>query len=358
MEKSELIASVGLQFRPMRVLERHQPLVQVPSWDKPLQYLQRWLRRGSLTKAAVISSSLVVVTLVVLLRLAAWLLPSKIHLNLPASFASFVLLSLLALAFTFPVMWSVRIFYRDDIAELERRVAQRTAELQAANRELEAFSYSVSHDLRAPLRHIDAFSSILAGTLGPDVSPDVQRNLDRIRDSAKHMGNLIDDLLKMAQIGRQEVIRGTLDTTKLVQTLIRDLEIETRGRDVRWQVGDLPRLDCDPGLMKLVFVNLLSNAVKYSRRVEHAVIEVGHRRVQGASVIFVRDNGAGFDQKYAHKLFGVFQRLHRPEEFEGTGVGLATVQRIIGKHGGTIWAEGEVDRGATFSFTLDTAERL
>ncbi len=238
--------------------------------------------------------------------------------------------------------------------ELERRVEARTAQLAAANKELEAFSYSVSHDLRAPLRHIDGFSTILAKKLGA-VPPDIEQYLGRIREGAKHMGHLIDDLLHMAQIGRKEVIRRPVDAQALAQAVIRDLQPECEGRQIQWEVGDLPTLECDQGLMKLVFTNLLSNAVKYTRRADQAVIEVGQARQDGVPVIFVRDNGAGFDQQYAHRLFGVFQRLHRAEEFEGTGVGLATVQRIIQKHGGRIWAEGKLNEGATFRFTLDSA---
>jgi light-regulated signal transduction histidine kinase (bacteriophytochrome) len=310
------------------------------------------VRRGSLVRAAAISSFVVVAGLVALVQTAAWLLPSKVHLTLPPFFLTVILLSILAFFFTFPVMWTVRLFYRDDIAELERRVAERTAQLRAANRELEAFSYSVSHDLRAPLRHIDGFSKILSGDLGPDVSPEIKLSLDRIADAAKQMGGLIDDLLNMAQIGRQDVVRKNVDLGALLQSVIANLQMECQGRQIRWEVGQLPKLACDEGLTKLVFTNLLSNAVKYTRRVEIAVIEVGQTAQRGVIEFFVRDNGAGFDQKYANKLFGVFQRLHRADEFEGTGVGLATVHRIIEKHGGRISAEGKVNAGATFRFTL------
>jgi signal transduction histidine kinase len=203
------------------------------------------LRRGSLVKAAAISSFVVVAGLVALVKTAAWLLPSKIHLTLPPFFITFILLSILAFFFTFPVMWTVRMFYRDDIAELEHRVAERTAQLRAANRELEAFSYSVSHDLRAPLRHIDGFSKILAGSLGSDETTEVKLSLDKIGEAAKQMGALIDDLLKMAQIGRQEVVRKTVDVRALLQAVIDDLQMEYQGRQVRWLVGELPKLACD-----------------------------------------------------------------------------------------------------------------
>jgi len=241
--------------------------------------------------------------------------------------------------------------------ELEHRVAERTAELAAVNKELEAFSYSVSHDLRAPLRHIDGFSLILAQKYGPALDAPAQQYLKRIRDGARHMGQLVDDLLGMAQIGRQEVVRKSVDLHALVKDAVRDLQSEWDGRRIEWKIGALPVLSCDPNLMKIAIVNLLSNAVKYTRKCEDAVIEADHFQQAGQTVIFIRDNGAGFEQEYAHKLFGVFQRLHRSEDFEGTGVGLATVQRIIQKHGGRIWAEGKVDEGAVFFFTLGAHDR-
>lgn len=239
---------------------------------------------------------------------------------------------------------------------LELQVQERTAQLNAANAELEAFSYSVSHDLRAPLRHISAFSQILSEEYGAKMEPDAQRHLSRILNGVKNMGQLIDDLLKMAQIGRKELARVVTDLNSLVQDVLGELQPELEGRQIDWRIGNLPSVECDPGLMKQVFTNLLSNAVKYTRRREIAVVEVGQLQQEGAAaVIFVRDNGAGFDEKYAGKLFGVFQRLHRAEDFEGTGVGLSTVQRIVKKHGGEIWAKGEVDRGATFFFALSAA---
>jgi signal transduction histidine kinase len=240
--------------------------------------------------------------------------------------------------------------------DLEHRVEERTAQLAAANKELEAFSYSVSHDLRAPLRHIDGFSSVLSQKYGPTLDPTAQQYLGRIREGAKHMGNLIDDLLNMARIGRQAAIMKPTDTRPLVYNVIDALKPEYEGRHIDWRIKPLPTVECDPGLMKIVFANLLSNAVKYTRRKETATIEVGEFIEGGAHVIYVRDNGAGFEQTYADKLFGVFQRLHRAEDFEGTGVGLATVRRIIDKHGGRIWAQGKVDDGATFFFTLKSAE--
>ncbi len=236
--------------------------------------------------------------------------------------------------------------------ELERRVEERTGLLHAANKELEAFSYSVSHDLRAPLRHISGFSKILAEENRDQLNADGRHYLARIEEGARNMGRLVDDLLSMGRISRQEVVRRPADLNLLWQEAWERLQPEFEGRKIEWRIGALPAAECDPGLIKLVFTNLLSNAVKYTRRRECAVIEAGQITVDGEDVIFVRDNGAGFDQKYAHKLFGVFQRLHREEDFEGAGVGLATVQRIIHKHGGRIWAEGKVECGAAFFFTL------
>ncbi len=237
-------------------------------------------------------------------------------------------------------------------AELEQQVEQRTAQLTAANQELAAFSYSVSHDLRAPLRHIAGFSAILMEDYGAQLVPAAQSYLTRIQDATENMGELIDDLLNLAQIGRQDMRRDSTDLNALVEGTIKDLEKEQAGRQIDWRVKSLPTLDCDAGLIKVVFANLLSNAVKYTRGREPAVIEVGTKSRDGVSTIYVRDNGVGFDPKYADKLFGVFQRLHRKEEFEGTGIGLATVQRIVRRHGGTIWAEAESGKGAVFYFTM------
>jgi len=236
--------------------------------------------------------------------------------------------------------------------ELEQRVAQRTAELDATNKELEAFTYSVAHDLRAPLRHIQGFSDLMMESFASQLEPEAKKYLQRIGEGTQQMGRLIEDLLSLAQVGRQEPRLQVTGLSSIVQEVLRDLKNETQDRDIRWQVGDLPFVDCDPGLMKQVFYNLLSNAAKYTRPRNPAVIDIGQVSVEGQVVNFVRDNGVGFNMKYAHKLFGVFQRLHRKEDFEGTGVGLATVQRIIHKHGGRIWAEAEIDKGATFFFSL------
>jgi signal transduction histidine kinase len=236
--------------------------------------------------------------------------------------------------------------------ELEQRVLERTAELVEINRELEAFTYSVSHDLRAPLRQIDGFARILTEEARAELDQASQHYLEQIRGGARHMGRLVDDLLHLSRVARQELEVRPTDLNLLVDAALEELRPELEGRDIEWRRGGLPTLECDPGLMRLVFVNLLSNAVKFTRSREATAIELGHTWVEGRLTVFVRDNGVGFNMKYADKLFGVFQRLHRQEEFEGTGVGLATVQRIVHRHGGQVWAEAEVGRGATFYFTL------
>jgi len=237
--------------------------------------------------------------------------------------------------------------------QLEQRVRERTAELEASNKELEAFTYSVSHDLRAPLRHVDGFSKLLVDRHGAELSPDAQEDIATIRDSVLHMGMLIDDLLNLARLGRKQMSMQATGLNSLVDEARADLMRENPDRTIEWKVETLPFVECDPALVKQVFANLLSNAVKFTRPRKPAVIEVGTTQQEGCAVIFVRDNGVGFNMKYATKLFGVFQRLHRSEDFEGTGVGLATVQRIIHKHGGRVWAEAALNQGATFYFTLN-----
>ena len=239
---------------------------------------------------------------------------------------------------------------------LEQRVAQRTAELEASNKELEAFTYSVSHDLRAPLRHIDGFARMLTEEDNAGLSDEAKRYISRISEGTKKMGHLVDDLLNLARLGRREMSPQVTALSSIVEEAVGELKKETPERSIEWKLGPLPFVECDPGLMKQVFVNLLSNAVKYTRPRSQARIEVGAFTQEGQPVIFVRDNGVGFSMKYADKLFGVFQRLHRPEDFEGTGIGLATVQRILHRHGGSAWAEAELDRGATFYFTLGKQE--
>jgi PAS domain S-box-containing protein len=240
--------------------------------------------------------------------------------------------------------------------ELEMKVQQRTAQLEAANHELEAFTYSVSHDLRAPLRHISSFSSILREDFGTAMDAEARRLLERIENGARRMTLLVDGLLSLARFGRQALNISLTELNAIVDGVVSVLQTEYTGRDVEWRIAPLPALECDPILIQQVFQNLLANALKYSSRRDKAVIEIDSIQQTGnPPVIFVRDNGAGFSMQHAEKLFGVFQRMHSDAEFEGTGVGLATVNRIIQRHGGRIWAEAEVDRGATFYFTV--AER-
>lgn len=237
-------------------------------------------------------------------------------------------------------------------AELEERVAQRTNQLEAANKELEAFSYSVSHDLRAPLRAVDGFSEAVLADCAALLPEKGQRHLQRIRAGAQKMGALIDDLLTFSRLSRQPIAKRPVDMTRLVRDSIDELATQTEGRQVELRCDGLPDCDGDPALLKQIWVNLLSNALKYSRKRDLAKIEIGSRQVDDEQVYFVRDNGTGFDMRYADKLFGVFQRLHRAEDYEGTGVGLAIVQRIIHRHGGRIWVEAELNRGACFHFTV------
>jgi PAS domain S-box-containing protein len=239
---------------------------------------------------------------------------------------------------------------------LEARVIERTAELKAANRELEAFTYSVSHDLRAPLRHISGFTRIMVEKFGPSMPAEARQHLQLIEQGASRMGELVDELLKLARLGRQSLAMKVTGLNALVEDVVALLAPETEGRQVKWKIDELPFVECDPILMRQVFQNLISNALKYSRPRSPAVIEIGQTKKEGKNVIFVKDNGVGFEMKYADKLFGVFQRLHLAEEFEGTGIGLATVERIIQKHGGRVWVEAELDHGATFYFTLGSRE--
>jgi PAS domain S-box-containing protein len=231
-------------------------------------------------------------------------------------------------------------------------LAHSNTELTALNKELEAFSYSVSHDLRAPLRSIDGFSRILVDEYGPRLDPPALHYLQRVLHTTRHMGRLVDDLLNLSRLGRKELARRPTELHSLVRSVLEDLAQDAAGREIEWRIASLPCLVCDPALMKIVFFNLLANAIKFTRPRNQAVIEVSAQETDGHWVIFVRDNGVGFNPKYADKLFGIFQRLHREDEFEGTGIGLATVQRIIHRHGGRIWAESQPDQGATFYFFL------
>ncbi len=236
--------------------------------------------------------------------------------------------------------------------ELEERVVMRTAELAAANEELEAFSYSVSHDLRAPLRAVIGLSQAVLDDFGPGLPERGRGYLQLIRDEGRKMGRLIDDLLIFSQLSRAPLRRKAVDMGRLVHGAWAELRGAQDGRVVDVRIGELPECNGDVALLKQVWLNLLSNALKYTRRRAAAVVEVGCEvRAEGA-VFFVRDNGVGFDMRYVEKLFGVFQRLHSEEDYEGTGVGLAIVQRIVHRHGGRVWAEAAADRGATFFFTL------
>jgi PAS domain S-box-containing protein len=235
---------------------------------------------------------------------------------------------------------------------LEQRVVERTTELEAANKELEAFSYSVSHDLRAPLRAVDGFSQAVLEDYGAQLPEEGRRDLQTIREGAQRMGVLIDDLLRFSRLSRSPLNKQVVNVGKLVGNVLESLNSQRDGRQVDIRVGDLPACEGDGALLNQVWVNLISNALKYTRRRELAVIEIGCKLENDENVYFVRDNGAGFDMRYVNKLFGVFQRLHRADQFEGTGVGLAIVQRIVHRHGGRIWAEAALNQGATFYFTL------
>jgi light-regulated signal transduction histidine kinase (bacteriophytochrome) len=242
--------------------------------------------------------------------------------------------------------------------ELEQRVIDRTIQLETANKELAAFSYSVSHDLRAPLRAINGFAEIVLADFGATLPEEGQRLLKRIRNRALGMGHLIDDLLAFSSLGRQPLSRRYVNMRELAATVVKELTSHVEGREIEVHLGELPNSYCDAVLMQQVWVNLLSNAIKYSRERNPAIIEIGYKTENGEGIYFVRDNGAGFDMQFAHKLFRVFQRLHLADEFEGTGVGLAIVQRVIERHGGRVWAYGEEDRGATFNFTLPSPQAI
>ena len=237
-------------------------------------------------------------------------------------------------------------------AELEQRVVERTAQLEAANRELESFCYSVSHDLRAPLRHIDGYIDLLISRCRDGLSEKGLHYVDTIAASARQMGTLIDDLLQFSRTGRAEMRQDSMDMNKAVNEALAQLQNSSSGRTIEWIIADLPSIRGDYALIRLVWTNLLANAVKYTGTREIARIEVTVQKEKGEIIFIVADNGVGFDMQYVGKLFGVFQRLHPVEEFEGTGIGLATVQRIISRHGGRVWAEAELNKGARFYFSL------
>jgi signal transduction histidine kinase len=237
--------------------------------------------------------------------------------------------------------------------EMEQIVARRTSQLEAANKELEAFSYSVSHDLRAPLRHVDGFAALLAKHAAPVLDDKGRSLLATISSAAKQMGRLIDDLLAFARAGRAELRLVPVDQDTMVAGIVKEGAFERDGRRIEWRIAPLPRVDADAAMLRQVWANLIQNAVKYSGMAASSVIEIGSRRGErGETILYIKDNGVGFDMKYVDKLFGVFQRLHAASDFEGTGIGLANVRRIIARHGGRTWAEGEIGKGATFSFSV------
>ena len=240
----------------------------------------------------------------------------------------------------------------EEIERLNQELARQAGELAATNKELEAFAYSVSHDLRAPLRHMGGYTELLQKRVSTVLDEKGKRYMAMILESAKRMGNLIDDLLAFSRIGRAETQKTLISLEQLVREALTEVRQEAGGRDIVWKVGELPNFYGDRSMLRLAMVNLLSNAVKFTRTRSQAEIEIGSTNGSGDEVVvFVKDNGVGFDMKYVNKLFGVFQRLHQSDTFEGTGIGLATVQRIIHRHGGKVWAESFVEQGATFYFS-------
>jgi signal transduction histidine kinase len=241
--------------------------------------------------------------------------------------------------------------------QLEQRVKDRTAELEASNRELEAFSYSVSHDLRAPLSTLIGFAELLTIKNEGQLDALGQKYLRRIQESAFRMSELMNDLIRLAKVSGQGPTRQKVALRSLVDEVVREIDSQTEKRQIEWRIGALRVVECDHGLIKQALANLISNAVKYTRPREIAVIEIGEITANGERIFFVRDNGVGFDMKNAKRLFIPFQRLHRDEEFEGTGIGLATVQRIVQKHKGRVWVESKAGVGSTFFFTLNAESR-
>ena len=248
--------------------------------------------------------------------------------------------------------------WEEEIQNLNQELAHRSSALEASNKELEAFAYSISHDLRAPLRHMSGFAELLRKSAAPSLNEKSQRYLNMILEAANRMGGLIDDLLAFSRISRVEAQKSLVDLGRVVHEIVAEVRQDTKERNITWKVDPLPACHGDRSMLRLAFVNLISNAVKFTGTRPQAEIEIGCTgEDRGAVVLFVRDNGVGFDMKYSNKLFGVFQRLHAQDAFEGTGIGLATVQRIVHRHGGRIWAESSVDSGATFYVSLPTITR-
>jgi PAS domain S-box-containing protein len=245
----------------------------------------------------------------------------------------------------------------EEIQGLNRELAKRSTDLESINKELEAFAYSISHDLRAPLRHMAGYTELLQKHASAVVDEKSNRYMAMILESAKRMGNLIDDLLAFSRIGRAETQKTFVSLAQLVREALAEVRQDTEGRNIAWRISALPDFYGDRSMLRLVLVNLISNAIKFTRTRPQAEIEIGCADGnRDELIVFVRDNGVGFDMKYVNKLFGVFQRLHPSDAFEGTGIGLATVQRIVHRHGGKVWAEGVVDSGATFYFSAPRAE--
>jgi len=236
--------------------------------------------------------------------------------------------------------------------ELEQRVIRRTAQLEAANKEMESFSYSVSHDLRAPLRHINGFADILISEYYNQLPHDARHYLNTISDSARKMGTLIDDLLSFSRTGRAEIVRSTFNMSLVVEDALSQIKPSVKDRKIDYIISPLPEVYSDYNLLRQVWINLIDNAVKYTKPKENALISIGFEEENDKLLFHISDNGVGFDMKYSQKLFGVFQRLHSSDQFDGTGIGLANVQRIILRHGGTVWANAEVDKGASFFFSI------
>jgi light-regulated signal transduction histidine kinase (bacteriophytochrome) len=242
------------------------------------------------------------------------------------------------------------------IRELAAALTRRTNEVEAVNKELEAFAYSVSHDLRAPLRHINGYVDLLSTAIGSQLGDEPRRYLGVIAKASQQMGDLIDDLLAFSRTTRADMHNTRIDLRAMVDAAIAGLEMPMQGRNIEWHIGALPAVEGDAAMVKVVYANLIGNAVKYTAPRDPARIEIGAAGEEdGRAVLFVRDNGVGFDMKYAGKLFGIFQRMHHPDQFEGTGIGLATVQRIVTRHGGRIRAESVPGEGTTFYFTLQRA---
>lgn len=237
-------------------------------------------------------------------------------------------------------------------AELEKRVQDRTVELVMANQELETFTYSIAHDLRAPLRQIHGYAQVIQEEFMAAMPAEAQFYLKRIEERGRSMGIMVDDLLNLFGIAKKDFFRQLANLNLLVAETVNEIKLENPERDIQWKIESISSVECNPGLIKQVFTNLLSNAVKYTKLRKQAIIEIGQRKTNDESVIYVKDNGIGFNMEYINRLFGLFQRLHPAEEFEGNGIGLALVSRIIRKHGGRVWAEGKVDHGATFYFTF------